>query len=114
MATKDNAPEENGLDKRIANAAFAFRGYNVTNLGKTPELLEHPAYGPIVAEYLQQASKICSDSIGKKVNLVSRVRKRQETSLRTYAQAISLIVGAELAQIKLLEEFFDISYSDAK
>ncbi len=114
MATKGNAPAENGLDKRIANAAFAFRGYNVTNLGKTPELLEHRAYGPIVAEFLQQASNICSDCIGTKVNLVSRVRKRQETTLRTYAQAIALIVSAELAQIRLLEEFFDISYSNAK
>ena len=32
-------------------AAFAFRGYNVTNLGRTPELLEHPAYGPIVEKH---------------------------------------------------------------
>jgi hypothetical protein len=28
-------------------AAFAFRGYNLTNLGRTPELLAHPAFGPV-------------------------------------------------------------------
>jgi hypothetical protein len=30
----------------IRATAFAFRGYNVTNLGRTPELLAHPSYGP--------------------------------------------------------------------
>src|SRR4051794_12308882 len=39
-----------GLDlkARIGTASFAFRGYDVTNLGRSPELLAHQAYGPVV------------------------------------------------------------------
>ena len=47
--------------KGLGKTAFAFRGYNATNLGRTPELLRHPQYGPIVAKYLQRASDICTD-----------------------------------------------------
>ena len=36
------------LKKRISGAAIAFRGYDVSNIGRSPELLEHPVYGPIV------------------------------------------------------------------
>ena len=105
---------DNDLPKRISTAALAFRGYNVTNLGKTPELLQHPAYGPTVAQYLKQASDICANVTNRKVNLARRVRKREDTSLRTYAQAIALVVGTELAQLKLLEEFFGVSLTDAQ
>ena len=45
---------------RLGFTAFAFRGYNTTNLGRTTELLAHPAYGPIVERYLVEASAICS------------------------------------------------------
>jgi [acyl-carrier-protein] S-malonyltransferase len=63
------------LKKRIGNAAFAFRGYNVSNLGKSLELLEHPTYGPIIIPVLEQASAICSKAVDKKVDLVERVRQ---------------------------------------
>ncbi len=45
----------NPLQSRLGRAAFAFRGYNVTNLGRTPELLAHPIYGRIVATHLRAA-----------------------------------------------------------
>jgi [acyl-carrier-protein] S-malonyltransferase len=95
-------------------AAFAFRGYNVTNLGKTPELLAHVAYGPTVERWLREASAICADAIHRPVNLVERVRLRQETSLDTYAEAVALTVAAELAQLQLLHDFFEFSYRSAK
>ena len=42
-------PNNNGdFRTRLSQAAFAFRGYNITNLGRTPELLAHPAYGRVV------------------------------------------------------------------
>ncbi len=104
----------NDISKRISSTALAFRGYNVTNLGKTPELLKHSAYGPTVAQFLKQASEICADVTHCKVDLARRVRKRQNTSLRTYAQAISLVVGTELAQVRLLEEFFGVSLTDVQ
>jgi [acyl-carrier-protein] S-malonyltransferase len=41
--------------ERLGYTAFAFRGYNTTNLGRTSELLAHPAYGPVVERYLVEA-----------------------------------------------------------
>ena len=61
------------LKKRIATAAIAFRGYDASNLGRSPELLEHPVYGPIVRAMLDSASALCSDVLGEKVDLAARV-----------------------------------------
>ncbi len=100
------------LRESLRRTAFAFRGYNVTNLGRTPELLAHPAYEPVVRESLHEASRICSEVLGRHVDLVGRVRRRQETTLQTYGQALALVMGTELAQLRLLREFFDIDFSD--
>lgn len=102
------------LNSRLNNAVFAFRGYNVTNLGRTPELLAHPQYGEIVEEYLVEGSKTCSEIIGRDVDLVQRVRDERETELDDYAEAITIIVAVELAQIRLLQEFHDISFQGAR
>lgn len=97
----------------MKSAAFAFRGYNVTNLGRTPELLEHPAYGSIVEKHLKDASEIYTAATMQRVDLVKRVRLREETSLETYSEAVSLITATELAQLELLKEFFGIEFTDA-
>ena len=102
------------LKDQIKNSAFAFRGYNVTNLGRTHELLTHDKFGPIVASHLQEASEICSDAIGRKVDLVDRVERQEETKLEDYAEAISLIVAVEQAQIQCLRDIFEIEYESAK
>ncbi len=102
------------LKHRIPQAALAFRGYNQTNLGRSHELLQHPKYGPIVEQYLRDASQIVRRATGKPSDLVERVRKQVETDLNSWADAISLIVAIELAQLKLLEEFFEIRYEAAK
>lgn len=101
------------LNARMKSAAFAFRGYNVTNLGRTPELLEHPAYGSIVEKHLKEASEIYTAATMQRVDLVKRVRLREETSLETYSEAVSLITATELAQLELLKEFFGIEFTDA-
>jgi [acyl-carrier-protein] S-malonyltransferase len=101
------------LNARMDSAAFAFRGYNVTNLGRTPELLEHPAYGPIVEKHLKEASEIYTAATMQRVDLVKRVRLREETTLETYSEAVSLITAAELAQLEILKEFFGIKFTDA-
>ncbi|HEY2893817.1 MAG TPA: hypothetical protein VGJ16_06385 [Pirellulales bacterium] len=102
------------LVERLGSSAFAFRGYNTTNLGRSPELLAHPAYGPVLARYLNQAAAVCSDVMKRPIDLVARVRERRETTIESYAEAIALIVAVELAHIQLLEEFFDIRMSRAK
>ncbi|MBI3838774.1 MAG: ACP S-malonyltransferase [Planctomycetia bacterium] len=102
------------LMDRLGFTTFAFRGYNVRNLGRTSELLEHRVYGPVVERYLVEAGEICSDVVRQKVDLVARVRQNQETTVETYHEAIALIVGVELAQVRLLDEFFDVRLNRAR
>lgn len=102
------------LQSKIGATAFSFRGYNITNLGRTPELLAHPVYGPTVSRYLKRASEICADIIKRPVDLVASVSQRIEYGLDRYAEAVSLIVAADLAQVQLLEEFHGVRYREAK
>src|SRR5687768_13658823 len=96
------------------SAAYAFRGYNVTNLGRTDELLAHPAYGPRVERWLLEASEICAQATGRSVNLVDLARRREEPSLDCYAEAVALTVAVELAQLELLEQFFGVAYKNVR
>jgi [acyl-carrier-protein] S-malonyltransferase len=105
---------EPDLNERMGSAAFAFRGYNVTNLGRTPELLEHPAYGPIVERHLKSVSEIFTLATKQPVDLVSRVQQREPTTLERYGEAVCLIAAAELAQIEILKQFFGIEITQAK
>lgn len=94
---------------------FAFRGYNVKNLGRTPELLEHPAYGSIVENSLREASEIAAEALRRPVDLVTRVRNHGETTgLDSYPEDVALIVGVEMAQMRLLEEFFGVTVGQAR
>ena len=104
----------NALQQRIGTSVFAFRGYNVTNIGKTPELLQYAQYAEIITKHLREAGAICSEIEGRKVNLVARIKKRQNTTLKTYGQALASIVAVELSHIEILENLFDIKYADAK
>ena len=111
---QDGLPKNLDLAKQLNTTALAFRGYNVTNLGRSAEFLAHAQYGPIVKQYLRDAGEICSDITGTRADLVSRVKRCREPSLRNYAQAIALIVAMEMAQIRLLEEFHQINVRQSK
>jgi [acyl-carrier-protein] S-malonyltransferase len=102
------------LSDRLEQTAFCFRGYNVTNLGRTPELLAHRAYGPVVERYLRETAEICAETTGVTIDLVGRVRARREGTLDTFAEDICLIIGVELAQIEILEQFFGVTYRQAQ
>ena len=102
------------LKSRLPLSAFAFRGYNVTNLGRSNELLNHARYGSIVEEYLVQASAVCAEIMNRKTDLVERVRRKHETTLRTYADAIALVVAMEMAQLRILDDCFGIKFKSAK
>ena len=102
------------LKETITESCFVFRGYNTTNLGKTPELLENPVYGPLVEKRLQEASDIASEETKTNIDLVARVRNREDTSLHTFPDAVALILATEVAQIDLLETFHSTLYSDAR
>lgn len=108
-------PNANQLPNRVGNSAFAFRGYNITNLGRTPELLAHPIYGSYVESHLAQAGRLCSEVVGRPVDLVDRVRRGEETrDLNSYAADVALIVAVELAQLRILEDCFGIKLAQAR
>ena len=102
------------LKERIGTSAFAFRGYNVTNLGRSAELLAHPRYGPLVGQLLTEASALCAVATGRKVSLADRVRAGEPSTLESFAEDIALVVSIELAQIRLLKEFFGVDYARAR
>jgi [acyl-carrier-protein] S-malonyltransferase len=107
-----NSPIE--LQERLSNAAFVFRGYNVTNLGRSAELLAHKAYGVTVQHFLREASTVCSEMTGKKIDLADRVHRNDEPTLEEYTESVAVIVAMEQAHLRLLEEFFGIQYADAR
>ena len=98
----------------LKSTAWAFRGYNITNLGRTPELLEHPAYGPTVERHLKDASELYTAATLRRVDLVKRVQLREETTLETYGEAVSLIVATALAQLDLVREFHGLEFASAR
>jgi [acyl-carrier-protein] S-malonyltransferase len=104
----------NSLRAQIATTVFAFRGYNTTNMGRTPELLAHRAYGPTVERYLKRAGAICAEETGRPVDLVRLVAEAIEPGLNAYAEAVALVMAVELAQVQLLEQFHSIYFSEAK
>jgi [acyl-carrier-protein] S-malonyltransferase len=101
------------LSARLSTTVLAYRGYNEANLGRSHEFLERPDYGPTVQRHLNEASEICSQSVGRQVDLVGRVQRQQETTLETYAEAICLIVAIEQAQLELAQEFHGIEHRKA-
>jgi [acyl-carrier-protein] S-malonyltransferase len=102
------------LKKRIATAALAFRGYDQSNLGRAPEFLAHRVYGPVTREILDAASVLCADVLGHKVDLAARVRDHEPSTLKTFVEDIGTIVGMQLVQIRLLEQFFDVPVNQAR
>ncbi|HWB11191.1 MAG TPA: hypothetical protein VG826_18325 [Pirellulales bacterium] len=114
MATVNRPLKPFELSERLEQAAFAFRGYNQTNLGRTPELLAHVRYGPVFERHLREASEIIGDLLHANVNLVERVRARQESTPETFAEDIGLIMAAEVAQIELFEQLFAVPYREAR
>lgn len=102
------------LQVALADACFAFRGYNVTNLGRSLELLEHPAYRGLVESRLGEASAAASDILGRPVDLADRVRRGEDTTLATYDEAIALILAMSCAQVDSLSAVHGIDLHGAR
>lgn len=98
----------------ITSTALAFRGYNITNLGRTSELLSQSAYHAIVTEELQRFSSICGEYTDYDVDLVQRAEQNLEPGLEHYAESIALVVAAEVAQMRLLTEIHQVEASRAQ
>ncbi len=102
------------LAPRIARSAFAFRGYDVSNIGRSDELLAHRLYGALVRRTLNEVSEVASDTLHRTVDLVERVETQDPSSLASFPDDVALIVGMELAQLRVLDEVFGLSASRAK
>jgi [acyl-carrier-protein] S-malonyltransferase len=98
----------------IGTAAFAFRGYDQTNLGRSPELLAHRVFGPIVRATLDAASRIATQAVGRHIDLAARVETQAATTLDTFAEDVAMIVAIEMAQLRILEEVFEVPVHDAR
>jgi [acyl-carrier-protein] S-malonyltransferase len=111
-ASRTDPPAE--LRSRISTAVFAFRGYDVSNLGRSPELLDHRVYGATVRKFLESASAIASDTLHQRIDLISHVLDREPTSLAHFPSDVAMIVAMELAQIHILEHYFEIPIRKAR
>ncbi len=80
-----------------SKVAVAFRGYNMTNIGRTAELLDHPDVGPHLTKRLTQAQNLFEDLMGENVDYFHILRTGRASTLETYASDLALIVAIELA-----------------
>src|SRR5438876_2103253 len=104
---------QKSLSARLLTAAIAFRGYNVTNLGRTPQLLAHPAYRSHVETQLRSVSAVAADVLHRPVALLSQVRAAQEPTLKQYGEALALLLAIESAQLGLLRDLFHVDWNAA-
>jgi len=111
---QNSALTPQALQAGISATAFAFRGYNIANLGRSTELLAHPKYGATFAQHVNEISKAGSEILNRELDLVDRIRNSRDTTLAEYADAVVLLVAVELAQLQLLREFFEIEYEHSR
>jgi [acyl-carrier-protein] S-malonyltransferase len=97
----------------LPRTAFAFRGYNTSNLGKTRQLREVPAYTRLIDEELNLFGSIASEVVGAPVDLVEVVAQSVELPLTRYAESVALVVATESAQLRLLQEVHEFDYQQA-
>jgi [acyl-carrier-protein] S-malonyltransferase len=98
----------------IADSALAFRGYNLTNLGRTRELLAVPASAGVLREELTRFSEISSEYSKTRVDLAALVEAHTEPPLERYGESVALIVAVEMVHLRLLKEIFNVDYHAAK
>lgn len=78
--------------------AVSFRGYNITNAGKTRELLSHPGIGPRLNYWLEEADALVQKLFGKTCHLRQSILDQRPSDLSTYVEDLAMIVAVELAQ----------------
>lgn len=98
---------------RISDTVFAFRGYNVTNSGRSAELLAAPAYRGIMEDVLKHASELCADTLKCPCDLIEQVRTARPSTLGTFAEDIAIILAVEIAQLRILKEIFGVNFAQA-
>lgn len=107
-------PDPQALRKVLGRTAFAFRGYNTTNLGRTRELWEVPAYRETVERWLAMGDSVCRSACSRDSHLLKWVLDDREPDLKHYAEAVALVVAIEMAQIELLRSVHHVEFRLSK
>ena len=68
----------------------------------------------LLLRYLQRGSEICEEIVRRRVDLAAAVSAHFEYGIDQYAEAVAMIVAADLAQVELLEEFHGVRFREAK
>jgi [acyl-carrier-protein] S-malonyltransferase len=102
------------LTKSIATTTLAFSGYDLSNRGRSAELLEHPTYGAIVREVMGEAERIYSDVLGTGVDLIGRIRTCGAGTPETLPEDLATIVAMQIAQVRLLKEVIGVPIQQAR
>ncbi len=102
------------LRRGMGSTALAFRGFDVENIGRSGEFLDHPAYGPIVARALDEASALASEALHRPMDLAAHIRLGSRAGLDGFAEDVATIVAMELAQVAILEECFGLPVHRAR
>lgn len=100
--------------RQLRDSVLALRGYNITNHGKTPQLLKHPQYGPILRKHLEQTSTIASQILNQQIDLVQITRDERPSTLETYPADLALIIAVELAHVEIMLEELNADLLDCK
>lgn len=87
-----------------ARMALAFRGYNITNLGRTREFLADVRFGEFLRIELEYASKLATDFLGFPVDLVATTREGIDLNETRYGESVAFILAVEFAQFAILRE----------
>ncbi len=115
MATLPSQANGNGdFSAKMGRVAFAFRGYNTANLGRTAELWQVPHYRPILERWLAVGDAVCQEAYGGQTDLVQRVITQEEADLAHYPEAVALLMAVEFAQIEILREIHGVDFQSAK
>ena len=102
------------IKEKVGRAAFAFRGYDVANLGRSAELLGHPRYGPQVRRVLNEVSEVAAEALGRPVDLAARIEAGVASTLSSFPDDVAMIVAMELAQVRVLQDCFGVPMGAAR
>jgi [acyl-carrier-protein] S-malonyltransferase len=92
-----------------ARIALAFRGYNITNLGRTRELFEDARYSAHLTAELEFASRMASQFLEQPVDLITAARDGVDLAETRYGEAVAFILAVEFAQFAILREICGVA-----
>jgi [acyl-carrier-protein] S-malonyltransferase len=89
--------------------ALAFRGYNITNLGRTRELFEDSRYAAYLTAEFKFASRMATEFLEQPVDLIAAARDGVDLADTRYGEAVAFILAVEFAQFAILREICGVA-----